>query len=301
MRLILSIRGLDSGLILARMFVFTSCLTLFITSSFTVAETVSLARDSSDMPKLPYKLLASALERENAYERRYPYGNIKALPYSTRLQAARNGEIDVFWAMTSRELEDEFIPVYIPIYKGMMGYRLAIVKQERRDQFAQVGSLQDLKRFTAGQGTYWADSKILEANGLPLVKEMKYDNMFRMLEAERFDYFPRGAHEPWSELEQRSELGLVVDEHVVLSYKAPFYFFVSKNKPNLAEHLYEQLNAMIEEGAYRALFHDDPEIKKAISLGGFDKRTVIELDNPSLSQKTPINRAELWYTPLNQK
>jgi hypothetical protein len=180
------------------------------------ASDIRIPRDTADTNKLPYKVLMTALERGAKYQAQFPYGNIEALPFSTRIQAMRNGDLDILSAMTSKSLEEEFLAIYIPIYKGLMGMRLAIVNSKDQNIFANVRTLKDLQKFSAGQGTYWADSKILEANRLPLVKEMKYHNMFRMLEAERFTYFPRGAHEPWSEVEQRPELNLTVDPHIMI-------------------------------------------------------------------------------------
>lgn len=274
---------------------------LCLTASLSWAETLRIPRDQTDVSKLPNKLLMKALTNGNTYTPTFPYADITALPFSTRIEGVRNGELDIFSAMTSKELEEEFQAIYIPIYKGLMGMRLAIIRKEDKNLFANVNSLQDLQKFTAGQGTYWADSKILAANNVPLVKEMKYSNMFRMLEAERFMYFPRGAHEPWSEVEQRPELNLTVDEHIMLSYKAPFYFFVAKKNKALAAHLTEQFNQMINDGTFMELFYQDEDVAKAISLSNFHHRTVIEMHNPYLSAQTPIDNQQLWYNPTVDK
>lgn len=98
--------------------------------------------------------------------------------------------------------------------------RLAIINGSNPSLFEGVHNLSDLQQFRAGQGKFWADSDILEKNGIPLVRELKYPNLFRMLEADRFDYFPRGIHEPWNEVAKWSELGLVVDEHIMLLQSA---------------------------------------------------------------------------------
>lgn len=290
---LISLKYLSAFQQVFKLLIVTSLLISFISHS----ETIRIPRDNSDISKLPNKILLSALERGDTYKPIYPYGEITSLPFSTRLEGVRNGELDVFIAMTSQEFEEEFQAIYIPLYKGLMGMRLAIIKQENRELFAQVKTLKDLQKFTAGQGTYWADSKIFEANNLPLVKEMKYSNMFRMLEADRFQFFPRGAHEPWAEIKQRPDLNLIVDPYIMLSYKAPFYIFVAKNNHALAKHLTEQLNTMIDDGTYTKLFYQDAEVKKALELGNLQNRRLIELKNTQLSKKTPINRKELWFNP----
>lgn len=261
------------------------------------AEVVRVPADQNDKGDLPHTLLNAALKRGGQYHAVYPYGDIKSLPLSTRINGVQNRELDFFFALTTPEYENDYIPVYIPLLRGMMGMRLAILKSENQGLFKQVNSLADLQKFSAGQGRFWADADILEKNGIPLVRELKYPNLFRMLEADRFDYFPRGIHEPWNEIARWSELGLVVDEHIMLWYKAPFYCFVHRSKPDLAQHLYEQWQAMIADGSFENLFFADNGIKQALQHANLENRTIIKLDNPLLSPATPLDRTELWFDP----
>lgn len=263
------------------------------------AEEVRVPADSNDKSDLPHTLLNAALARGGRYHTTYPYGDIKSLPLSTRINGVQNRELDVFFALTTPEYERDYIPVYIPLLRGMMGMRLAIVKKSNQKLFKQINSLDDLQQFSAGQGRFWADSDILEKNGIPLVRELKYPNLFRMLEADRFDYFPRGIHEPWNEVAQWSDLGLVVDEHIMLWYKAPFYCFVHRSKPDLAKHLHEQWLAMIEDGSFERLFFADMDIRQALQHANLENRKIIKLDNPLLSPATPLDRTELWFDPRN--
>ena len=261
------------------------------------AEPLRVSMELREADKLQSKILVAAIERGAKYQLLYPYGNTKSIPLSTRIQGVRNGELDIFMALATNEYEQEFQAIYIPIYRGLMGMRLAIVKRENRDIFSHVPSVNDLKKFNAGQGKLWADSNILAHNNIPVVRELKYSNLFRMLEADRFDYFPRGLHEPWSEVEANKQLDLIVEPNIVLWYQAPFYFFVNKNNPALASHLTTQLNAMIASGEYLDLFNNDPEVKRSVVQANLSARQIIKLKNPSLSVNTPVGRSELWYNP----
>lgn len=279
---------------------FLLVLTLCI-PALTFAESVRIPRSAGEEQRLHYRLLTEALMRGGVYSPVYPFGDPDALPLSTRIQGMRSKELDVFAAMTSQEYEDEFLAVYIPLYRGMMGMRLGIVKNSNSELFRDVQNLNDLRRFTAGQGKLWTDSKILAANSIPLVEELKYSNLFRMLEAERFDYFPRGIHEPWQEIESHKSLGLVVDKHIMLWYTAPFYFFVNKNNPQLAAHLTEQLLLLIENGTFQEYFEADADVKKALALADINKRKIIRLDNPFLPATTPVDNKALWFDPVAYK
>ncbi|HEY7771711.1 MAG TPA: transporter substrate-binding domain-containing protein, partial [Marinagarivorans sp.] len=260
-------------------------------------DAVKVARAANDKGRLPDLLLSAALERGGKHHPVYPYGDTETLPMSTRINGVKNGELDIFFALSTPEYEEQFIPVYIPIYRGMMGMRLAIVKNENSDIFKNIKNIEDLRQLKAGQGKFWADSNILEYNAIPLVRELKYKNLFRMLEADRFDYFPRGIQEPWSEVKQHEALNLTVDRHVMLWYRAPFYYFVPRSKPELAAHITEQLEAMIDDGSYSALFDREPYIQAALQEANIEQRTIIRIKNPFLTAKTPIDREELWYSP----
>lgn len=264
------------------------------------AEIVRIPLQQGESNKLGNTILTAALERGARYQMNYPFGDIDNLPLSARIQAVRNKEVDIFFALSTPEYEEEFQAVYIPIYKGMMGMRLAILKKENINLLKDVQSLKDLSKFSAGQGKLWADSKILEHNGLPLVKELKYSNLFRMLEADRFEIFPRGIHEPWSEIKQHEKLNLAVDPHIMLWYKVPFYFFVHKSNRELAQHLTQQLNAMISEGSYENIFENDNDVRLAIENANISERKIIHLDNPYLTNNTPLEREVLWFVPHAQ-
>ncbi len=51
--------------------------------------------------------------------------------------------------------------------------RISLVKHKNINMFAGIQSLFHLKRFKAGSGKTWPDSKILEHNNLPVVKTLK--------------------------------------------------------------------------------------------------------------------------------
>jgi len=252
-----------------------------------------------DETSFPHTILKEVMKRNNITPT-FPYSDIKGgdLSFNRMKQDIISGKIDVFWSMTSKELEQDFIPVYIPIFRGLLGMRIPLVKKENSNMFASVTSLAGLKRFKAGSGKSWPDTEILEYNTLPVVKTLKYQNLFPMLEGGRFDYFPRGLHEPWQEILDRPELNLAVENNVLIRYTAPNYFFVARNKPELATQLTKLLNELIANGDFVKLFFQDNEVKNALSKANVKNRVVFEIENPTLSENTPINRKELWFDPL---
>lgn len=220
-----------------------------------------------------------------------------ALTQVRMVEDAMNGTLDIIWAGTSKELEDQLEPVRIPLYKGLLGHRFLIIRKGDQFKFDNVNSLEDLKKVKLGQGTAWIDTKVLESNGLNVVKTMKYQNLFYMLDGSRFDAFPRAVFEPFSEVASYPKLDLTVEKRLMLVYKMDFYLFVNKNNKKLARELELGLNRAIADGSFEKLFLSAESVQEAIAKGDLKNRVVIPLDNPFNSKETPIDRAELWIDP----
>ncbi|MCM2679902.1 hypothetical protein [Echinimonas agarilytica] len=205
-----------------------------------------------------------------------------------------NGSLDVYWTMTSTELENSYLPVRVPIFKGLLGSRIFIINQGEQGKFDHVNSFADLQKLTAGQGRLWPDTEILSGAGIPVATAMKYESLFFMLEGERFDYYPRGVHEPWSEVERYSALNLEVEKGIMLVYRAPMYFFVNQNNPQLAADIERGFETAIADGSFNRLFFSHPVITSVLDKANLEQRKVFEIENPMLSAQTPIDRKELW-------
>ncbi|WP_231591704.1 transporter substrate-binding domain-containing protein [Cellvibrio sp. pealriver] len=205
-----------------------------------------------------------------------------------------SGQLDIFWTATDKDKEQDFLPVRIPLYKGMFGYRIFIIHKNNQYKFNAINNLSDLKSISLGQGRTWADTSILEANGLHVVKVSKFPSLLYMVDGQRFDAFPRGIHEPWGEIASHSQLQLAVEQRLMLSYKMPFYLFVHKNNRTLAQQLETGLNQAIADGSFDKLFYAEPGVQKVLQFANLKNRTLIELQNPYLTPETPVNRPELW-------
>lgn len=212
-----------------------------------------------------------------------------------------NGNLDVMWVSTSVKKEEDFLPVRIPLLKGLLGYRIMFIRQGEQSKFDSIRTLDDLRSIKLGQGRTWADTAILEANNIKVVKAAKKDNLFNMLDGSRFDAFPRGASEPFSEIQQYSHLNIAIESNLVLAYKMPFYIFVNKNNHALAADIEQGLNLAIADGSFDKVFYRNPTVIDALEKARLDKRHVIELVNPTLPTNTPVDRKELWLSPADTR
>ena len=204
------------------------------------------------------------------------------------------GNIDVTWAGTEADLERRYRPIRIPLFKGLLGNRLFIIRQGDQARFDRVETLEDLKRIHLGQGRTWADTEILRANGLKVITTNKYVNLFPMLEGGRFDAFPRGAHEPWSEIKDWEHLNLTVEKRLLLVYRMPLYFFVKKTDQELGDDLEEGLNRAIADGSFDEYFFNSSLVRDVLKQANLQDRTAFMLENPKMTPETPVEREELW-------
>jgi hypothetical protein len=202
-----------------------------------------------------------------------------------------NGEFDVQWLSTSAYREQQLTAIKIPIYRGLIGLRLLLVKKENKDRISRIQTLQQLQQLTGGHGTHWADLPIYKANNLPVVSNANYEPLFLQLAADRFDYFHRGVNEIWDEYARHSKT-LDIADNVMLFYPHPVYFFVNKDKPELADHLERGLKIALEDGSYKALFYNYHG--ESIRQAKLYKRKLIRLSNPTLPKNTPTIDTHWW-------
>ncbi len=205
--------------------------------------------------------------------------------------------INVIWNSTSTELEQRFLPIRIPLRKGLLGYRICLIARENQNKIDQIKTLDDLKKFTIGQGIGWNDNAIYEAAGIEVTKA-KYGQLFKMLTINRFDLFPRGVGEIFPEYEQNLEENpsLAVEKNLLLIYPFPYYFFFNREDQAVKNRVEAGLRIMKKDGSFDAIFkkYYQASIEKANLKG----RRIIRLKNPLLPKETPLDDASLWYTPV---
>ncbi|MFC0169214.1 hypothetical protein ACFFKC_14105 [Pseudoduganella danionis] len=214
--------------------------------------------------------------------------------------SAPQGRVNVFVRATSSELEQRYLPIRLPVDRGLLGYRLLLIRADDQARFAKVRTLDDLRHLRAGLGKGWADVNIFEAAGVEVVEGSNYEGLFGMLEAQRFDFYSRSADEALREFDERrtSHPGLAIESTLLLQYPLPRYFFVRRDAAGekLARRIADGMEIMLKDGSLNALFqqHKGRLIKKTALF----KRRLIKLPNPDLSPQTPLARSEWWINPL---
>ena len=248
-----------------------------------------------------WEILRTALDRT-----RQKYGDFALHPSRPMSEKRQTSElmkgsrfINVMHLGTTQEFERNLGPIRIPVDKNLSGYMVYLIRKEDQARFASVNNIDDLRKFTIGQGADWLDVEILRHNGFEVVGGTSYDGLFRMLVRNRFDAFQRSAVEILEEFDQRNKEmpKLHIEENLLVYYPLPMYFWFSKNDAGqkLAERAREGMMAMIEDGTYDAIFMKYHA--KKIERLGLKKRKFFKIENPLLVPDTPFDDKRLWFDP----
>ncbi|WP_111977991.1 transporter substrate-binding domain-containing protein [Algibacillus agarilyticus] len=236
------------------------------------------------------KLALSYDQSDYEFEERDTY-----LTQTKLLNDLDTDNIDVAWVGTSKAYEDRFLPVRIPLFKGLLGHRIFLIRDGEQPRYNQIKTLDDLSHFKAGQGASWSDAKIMKDAGLSVVTTAKYQNLFYMLDGERFDYFPRSVYSPWAEMAKHPDLKFNVEENLMIVYPLPAYIFVNKNNIELSRRITEGLFQAIEDGSFDQYFYNHDMIKQGLEQSDIKQRKIFKLTNPELTDDTPLDDARLWF------
>ena len=221
------------------------------------------------------------------------------VPPRAVVDLAGGTDFDVLWTATTPDREELLHPIRIPLDGGLLGYRIFIIRKDRAADFAAIRTLEDLRRFTACQGSDWPDRHILEQAGLTLRTSTSYDSLFKMLAAGRCDFFPRALHEPFKELEAYGDRhpDLMVEPLLMMRYPNPMNFFNARSNLRIAERLEAGLERALADGSFHDLLYGHPSIAAALAGSDFHDRRIFDIANPLLPRATPLDRAELWFDP----
>ena len=262
-----------------------------------LAATVVYPRAESaadDRDRYPVQLLTLALRKAHSSYELKPHPVFMLQVRALREVEQRSG-LDIVWTMTSREREQALLPIRIPIDRGLLGWRLLLVRPAMAARFAEVTSLDRLRALRGGQGADWPDTTILRDAGLTIDESARYGDLFQKLAAGRIDYFPRSVQEISGELENHRAEGFVIEPTLALHYPTAMYFFVNRQRPELAAEIRKGLDIALRDGSFEALFMQNfgADLRRA----RLDRRRVLEMGNPLLPPETPLADARLWYRP----
>ena len=216
----------------------------------------------------------------------YDYAVLQTVPYpgpERMLKLLVLGEFyDVVWAGNLHVRDAGFHKVPFPLFRGGLGWRGMIIRQQDKSNFSSVKTTKDLTNLTACQGLHWPDADILEHAGLSVTRVSYFDAMLQMVEMKACDYLPLSIFEGQAELDiiKDSFPNLTFYQDLIIQYPLTMHFFVNRNNSKLAERLTLGLQRMYKSGAYDNYMKKHALTQHAFPLTQFKNSRIIKLVNP---------------------
>jgi len=205
----------------------------------------------------------------------------EGLTQGRALKALSDGQlVNLNWSVTSKEREEKLLPIRIPIYKGLIGWRVFYIRSDEQEIYSQVKSLDDLQQFLAIQRFDWPDYKILLANNLNVEGNIAFNKMHDAIHSGLADYYPRSILEIIGESNnyKLTSKGLSIESSLLIKYPSAHYFFVNPKDIVLAKSIEKGFKMAIEDGSFASLFlRYYGENLKQLNL---KKRRTFTLKNP---------------------
>jgi len=197
--------------------------------------------------------------------------------------------------MTDDIRERIFIPVRIPLYKGLFGIRMMIANKSAMQEINLIENEDQLKSEILTQGSEWPDTQILKANGFKILEYVQKEDMINAIVNKKAVGYPRSIAEIFEEIELNRDKPLSVFSSMYLYYPTAIYFFVQRTPAgkNLSERLETGLNKAIEDGSFDIVFNT--YMGSMIEKADLKNKKMIRLSNPILPQQTPVKEKKYWF------
>jgi len=190
--------------------------------------------------------------------------------------------IDVFFSGYSKAREERFLQIDFPLTRGMLGNRVFLIKPEVQSIFNKVDSFESFKALISiGSGIGWPETRTFLKAGLK-VYQASYEQLWKMLSNNRFEGFHRGVHEVQVELKQRENLGLILEEKIMLVLKFDYFTYVGKHDVERHRILSEGFARIVENGAFDSYFENHPTTRGIIDKIKPAQRLKFEISNPEI-------------------
>ncbi|WP_042147306.1 MULTISPECIES: hypothetical protein [unclassified Pseudoalteromonas] len=190
--------------------------------------------------------------------------------------------LDITWGGANKEREESFTAIPIDLLGGILGVRALIIRKADRKKFSNITTMEQLKTLTACQAEHWPDTTILENAELKILKVNKFEINFKMLEKGRCDYFPRGIHEGYSEIEKYQIMWgnkLVIFDEFLLVYPFNMWFYVDNKNYALASQISYGLKQAIKDGSFKTKLENHPITSHLFPLSKWGGKRLFLLKN----------------------
>lgn len=275
-----------------------SCSLLLLASSSSLGATWEITfpriqTSNETTENYPVELLKLALEQTGVNFELKPSERLLSSDKAMR-QLIVNRDIDIAWSLTDEDKENDFLPIRVPIYKGLMGWQLFLISPNFQSQFLEIQNLEDLLKYKVSQRFNSPNAAVLQAKQFQVVTGVQESNMFAQLEDGIVDFLPRSVINVRNDFDVWSQhQPVVIEKNIGLRYPLAMYFFLNTRSVTLHRLIETGLNRAIENGQFEALFQ--AHYSELLQEFNLDQRQFFDLENPLLPKQTPIDNEGLWF------
>lgn len=196
----------------------------------------------------------------------------------------RSKGFDIFGTVAgnTKLANEKKILIPLPLMKGLLGYRILIIRAADKEKFAAIKSAPQLQQLRMGIPSTWADAELFRQNGYKVEEKGSFDDLFTRLENNEFDYVTFGANEVTGVFNERAAKSgkLMVDSSLLVFYPFPLVFYVNPDNKVLAERVAQGLQIISSNGELDNIFNR--YFAADLKTVNLPARAMIRLKNPIL-------------------
>lgn len=208
--------------------------------------------------------------------------------------AADTPDFDLVISALNIDREKKFLPVYFPLDRGLLGFRICIVSGQALDNFAKVRRNQDFGALSlkVTLDAEWPDAIIMQENQIPILPVSSHQGRLDLVQQSDNTCYSRSIVEIEAEIAQVPSLR--VENSFVMIYPEADILYFRKGAKDLAEAVKYGLEEAYQDGSFLAVFEKHySATKQRFSL--YDRKLLI-MSSPILSNKgrEAVNRYGLF-------
>lgn len=185
-----------------------------------------------------------------------------------------------------------------PVDLGIVGYRVCFTSKDKIEKLKKIETLDELKKFSHGQGLAWADTTILRHNGFKVEEVPNYEGLFKMVASGRFDLFCRGSNELLDEWNAHKDIeNLAYDQSFTIVYPLPRFFYTHSSNAKAAQRIQEGLILAYNDGSLVKAWRQN--YNESVNFVNLHHRKVFRLENPLL-KKVDFDYSKYFFDPFKK-
>jgi hypothetical protein len=198
--------------------------------------------------------------------------------------------IDAFVSGTDSEKETDLLPIFIPLERGLLGFRACMIKPKNQPLFTKIQQTRQFQenQLYVGLGSAWPDRDIMLDNGFIIKHANNRPELIQMLTDNEMQCFSRSMMEIDDELRAHKEFS--AEKRLAFIYPFADILYMRKGAKQLHEALEHGLKLAIQDRSYFELF--DHYYSNSLQKYEFYFRKILVLENKRISPQAreAINR-----------